>query len=180
MTARVLAVARDGQHRFSKMVTDEIMLVPGRGVAGDAHFGARVRHRSRVAVDSDQPNLRQVHLIHAELLGELAEDGFDVAPGDLGENITTIGLDLLALPRGTRLLIAPQVVLRITGLRNPCWQIDAFRPGLLAAVVDRRPDGSIVRKCGIMAVVESGGPVRPHDAIACDLPPLPFQALDVV
>ena len=144
MKARVLAVSQDGQHRFSKMA-DEIMLVAGRGVAGDAHFGATVQHRSRVAADPGQPNLRQVHLIHAELLGELAAKGFDVAPGDLGENITTIGLDLLALPRGTRLLIAPQVVLRITGLRNPCSQKDAFRRGILAAVVDRRPDGA---SCG--------------------------------
>jgi MOSC domain-containing protein YiiM len=180
MTARVLAVSRDGQHRFSKAPADDIELVAGRGVLGDAHFGASVQHRSRVAADPRQPNLRQVHLIHAELLDELAQKGFDIAPGDLGENITTIGLDILALPRGTTLRIGRQAVLQVTGLRNPCWQIDAFRRGLLSAVVEHASDQSVVRKCGIMAVVEVGGLVRPNDPVVCHLPPPPHRRLQVV
>jgi MOSC domain-containing protein YiiM len=162
---RVLAVSRAAGHGFSKQrEAGGLMLVAGLGVEGDAHSGATVKHRSRVAVDPAQPNLRQVHLIHAELLDELAERGFIVAPGDLGENILTRGLDLLALSTGTRLRIG-QAEIAVTGLRNPCAQIERFHPGLLAAVLDGRADGVLVRKCGVMGVVLSDGAVRAGDTI---------------
>ncbi len=139
MEGRVLAVAKDADHRFSKRRASELRVLPGLGVEGDAHQGVTVKHRSRVAADPTQPNLRQVHLIHAELFGELERKGFAVGPADLGENITTEGVDLLALPRGAFLRIGGDVVLEVTGLRNPCAQIERFRPGLLAAVLDKGP-----------------------------------------
>ncbi|CAN5382335.1 MOSC domain-containing protein [soil metagenome] len=176
----VVAVARDGQHRFSKSPVDRITILAGMGVEGDAHQGSRVRHRSRVAVDPTQPNLRQVHLIHAELFDELRAKGHDVGPADLGENITTQGIDLLALPRGTRLRIGDTAVLEVTGLRNPCGQIEAFQRGLLAAVLDRGPSGEVIRKAGIMTIVEQGGIVRPQDRVIVDLPPLPHHPLERV
>ncbi len=165
----VVAISRDGEHRFSKVVTEEITLVSGVGVQGDAHAGVTVQHRSRVAADATQPNLRQVHLIHSELFAELREQGFDVAPGQLGENITTAGLDLLGLPRGTLLHLGQDAVVEVTGLRNPCAQINAFRPGLLKAVLGRDSRGSLVRKAGIMGVVGHGGPVRQGDSIGVRL-----------
>ncbi len=177
--ARVVAVASDGAHRFSKQVLPEIRIVDGLGVAGDAHEGVTVRHRSRVAVDPSQPNLRQVHLLHAELLDELTGKGFRVAPGDLGENITTRGVDLLALPRGAVLTVG-DAALEITGLRNPCAQIERFQPGLLAAVLDRGPNGELIRKAGVMAVVRAGGTVRPGDRITVELPPPPHLPLGPV
>ena len=176
----MLAVARDGTHRFSKQIVETIEIVAGLGVAGDAHAGATVRHRSRVKVDPAQPNLRQVHLIHAELFDEVAQQGFAVGPGDLGENITTQGTDLLALPRDTVLEIGDTVMLRVTGLRNPCAQIDAFQPGLLGAVLEKAPDGRIVRKSGIMTIAVAGGIVSASDAIRVVLPPPPFHPLERV
>ncbi len=178
--ARVAAVAADERHRFSKQPQAAIRLVAGLGVAGDAHAGVTVRHRSRVAVDPSQPNLRQVHLLAGELLEELVSEGFAVAPADLGENVTTRGIDLLALPRGTRLRLGDAAVVEVTGLRNPCAQIEAFRTGLLARVVGRGEDGAIVRRAGVMAIVLTGGEVRPGDAIAVTLPPPPHVALDRV
>jgi MOSC domain-containing protein YiiM len=177
---RVIAVARDGKHRFSKRTTTEIRLVAGLGVEGDAHQGRLVKHRSRVKVDPNQPNLRQVHLIHAELFDELLSKGFRVRPAELGENITTRGIDLLALPRGALLRIGDEAVLEVTGLRNPCQQIEQFQPGLLAAVLDRRADGRLIRKTGIMTVVRAGGTVRPDDLIDVELPSLPHVPLDRV
>jgi len=177
--AQVVAVARDGAHRFSKRATREITLLEGLGVEGDAHAGVTVKHRSRVAADPTQPNLRQVHLIQAELFAELAGQGFAVGPSELGENITTTGIDLLALPVGAVLRIGAAAI-EVTGLRNPCAQIERFRPGLLAAVLGRDPEGRLVRKAGIMGVVRAGGVVRPGDAIAVALPPLPHRALDRV
>jgi MOSC domain len=176
----VVAVCRDGQHRFSKLTADEIMLLAGLGVEGDAHAGVTVQHRSRVAADATQPNLRQVHLIHAELHDELREQGFDLEPGQLGENITTRGLDLLTLPQGTVLRLGPQAVIQITGLRNPCNQINDFRPGLLNAVLDRDEQGNLVRKAGIMGVVVNGGPVKPGDTIEVELPNKPHLPLERV
>ena len=178
--ARVLAVCHSGNHAFSKPTAPRIELVAGQGVAGDAHAGVTVQHLSRVRVDPTQPNLRQVHLIHAELFDELAPKGFAVEPGDLGENLTTSGIDLLTLPTDTRLLIGLEVVLRVTGLRNPCAQIERFMPGLLAQVIEQRPNGETVRKCGVMAVVEAGGVIEPGDAIAVTLPPQPHRALERV
>lgn len=180
MDATVVSVGRDGAHRFSKEVLGEIRLLSGLGVEGDAHCGVTVKHRSRVAADPTQPNLRQLHLIQSELFDELAERGFTLAPGDLGENVLTRGIDLLALPRGSRLHIGAEAIVEITGLRNPCGQIEAFRPGLLAAVLDRAEDGSLVRKAGIMGVVLTGGVVRPGDAIAAVLPPEPWRRLERV
>ena len=160
----VIAVHRSSSHSFSKFAEDSISLVEGLGVAGDAHSGQTVKHRSRVARDPSQPNLRQVHLLHAELFDELVAGGFAVQPGDLGENITTRGVDLLALSTGTRLRIGAAVI-EITGLRNPCAQIDRFQQGLTAAVLDRDEEGRLVRKAGVMGVVVAGGDVRPGDPI---------------
>ena len=178
--AVVVAVSRDGEHRFSKVVVEEITLLAGLGVEGDAHLGRTVQHRSRVAADPTQPNLRQVHLLHAELFDELRGKGYDVAAGQLGENVTTRGIDLHGLPRGAVLRIGPDAVVEITGLRNPCLQIDRFRSGLLKEVMRRADDGALIRKGGIMGVVRAGGRIRPGDPIAVDLPPQPHEALDRV
>lgn len=178
--AAVIAVARDGGHRFSKQPAFEIRLVMGRGVAGDAHFGETVKHRSRVARDPTQPNLRQVHLLQAELFDEVAAKGFRVQPGEMGENVTTRGIDLLALPEGTRLQLGAAAVVEITGLRNPCVQIDRFQPGLMQATLDRDAAGNLIRKAGVMAVVITGGDVRIGDAIGLQLPTGPARPLGPV
>jgi MOSC domain-containing protein YiiM len=180
MVGTVVAVARDDGHRFSKVLKPEILVVEGLGVEGDAHQGATVKHRSRVAVDPTQPNLRQVHLIQSELFKEVAEKGFRVQSADLGENITTEGIDLLALPVEAILAIGSQVKLMVTGLRNPCAQIDNFQKGLLSAVLDKGEDGQLVRKCGIMTVVKAGGVVRKGDRIKVIYPPFPHRPLDRV
>jgi MOSC domain-containing protein YiiM len=174
---RVLAVARDGAHRFSKPTCLSIRLTAGLGVEGDAHAGATVKHRSRVARDPTTPNLRQVHLIHAELFDELRAAGFTVAAGELGENITTRGIDLLALPTGTRLHLGAAAVVEVTGLRNPCVQIDRFQRGLMQTVLGRDADGGLVRKTGVMSVVLASGDVAAGDAVAVELPALPHRAL---
>ncbi|TDH64000.1 MOSC domain-containing protein [Dankookia rubra] len=173
----VVAVARSASHDFSKPVAPEITLLAGLGVAGDAHAGERVKHRSRVARDPTQPNLRQVHLLHAELLEELAGRGFALGPGDVGENLLTRGLDLLGLPAGTRLRLGGTAEIEVTGLRNPCAQLDRFQAGLTAAMLDRAQDGGLVRRAGIMAVVLAGGVVRPGDRIGVTLPPRPHRPL---
>ncbi len=177
---RVVAVSASGSHHFSKANQPAIRLLAGLGVEGDAHQGVTVKHRSRVAVDPSQPNLRQVHLIHAELFDELATGGFRVTPGAIGENVTTSGIDLLALPRGTRLRLGDEAEIEVTGLRNPCIQLDAFQKGLTAALLGRDAEGRLVRKAGIMAIVREGGIVRPGDSIAVALPPLPHERLDRV
>lgn len=169
-TAQVAAVHRSSSHSFNKFAEDVIALEAGLGVVGDAHAGKTVKHRSRVRRDPTVPNLRQVHLLHAELFDELMAAGFAVWPGELGENVTTRGLDLLALPTGTRLRLGGSALIEITGLRNPCSQLDKFQPGLMAAVLDRAADGSLVRKAGVMGVVLDGGEVRPGDAIQVKLP----------
>jgi len=177
---RVLAVHRSSSHSFSKFAEEAITLVTGLGVEGDAHAGSTVQHRSRVRRDPGQPNLRQVHLLHAELFDELMAAGFAVWPGELGENVTTRGVDLLALPTGTRLRLGGHAVVELTGLRNPCSQIDRFQAGLMAAVLDRDAQGALVRKSGVMAVVLEGGEVRPGDAVAVLLPDGPPQPLEPV
>lgn len=179
-SARVEAVSLDGQHRFSKAGVSEIRLLAGLGVEGDAHAGVTVQHRSRVARDPSQPNLRQVHLIHVELLDEVAEDGFTVPPGAMGENVTTSGIDLLGLPVGTRLRIGDEAVLEVTGLRNPCLQIDGYQSGLMKRMVGRNEAGDVVRRAGVMSVVLQGGLVRPGDPIAVELPAEPHMALTPV
>lgn len=176
----VLAVSRDSKHRFSKTNQLVIQLIEGLGIEGDAHAGATVKHRSRVARDATQPNLRQVHLIHTELFDELAAQGFKVGAGDMGENITTEGLDLLALPSGTRLAIGDSAIVEVTGLRNPCVQIDQFQKGLMHAVLGKDADGNLIRKTGVMSVVIAGGDVRPGDAIRVMLPASPHRKLAVV
>jgi MOSC domain-containing protein YiiM len=157
-----------------------IRLVEGFGVEGDVHAGATVKHRSRVASDADQPNLRQVHLIHAELHEELLAAGFRLAAGQMGENVTTRGIDLLALPRGALLHLGERAVVEVTGLRNPCSQLDGIQPGLMQAVLDRDEDGRLVRKAGVMGVVVMGGEIRPGESIRVELPPPPHHDLEPV
>jgi MOSC domain-containing protein YiiM len=173
----VVSVARCQTHEFSKTVVERIEIVENLGVEGDAHAGVTVKHRSRVAVDPTQPNLRQVHLIQRELFDELAVSGFELKAGDLGENILTEGIALLDLPTDTILKVGPNVSLQVTGLRNPCAQIENFRAGLLGKVVYKDEAGDLVRRAGIMTIVLAGGSVEPGDVIETVLPPLPHRAL---
>jgi hypothetical protein len=178
LRASVLSVSRDDQHRFSKARVEAITLLAGLGVEGDTHAGVTVQHRSRVAVNPLTPNLRQVHLIHSELFDQLRAAGYEVAPGQLGENITTAGIDLLGLPRGTVLRIGAQAAVEITGLRNPCSQINTFSPGLLKQVLGQDEAGGLVRKAGVMGIVLTGGTIAPGDAIGVVLPtgpPVPLE-----
>lgn len=176
MSSRVIAVHSSDTHGFSKRARESIMLVEGVGVEGDAHSGATVQHRSRVAADPSQPNLRQVHLIHEELFDALRESGHPVDPGDLGENITTRDIDLLALPVGARLHIGDAVV-TITGLRNPCQQINDFQPGLLKRLVRTDGEGRVIRLAGVMGIVSRGGGVAAGDSIDIELPREPHFPL---
>lgn len=176
-TARVEAVALAPRHGFSKQAAPRITLRAGIGVEGDAHAGTTVKHRSRVAIDPAQPNLRQVHLVHAELFDDLCREGFDLAPGVIGENVLTRGLALLALPAGTRLRLGADAVVEVTGLRNPCAQLDQFQRGLMRAMIDKAPDGTIIRKAGVMAIVVTSGVVTVCDKIAVTLPPGPHRPL---
>lgn len=180
MSGTVTAVSRSGAHTFTKPNEERITLLEGLGVEGDAHAGETVKHRSRVARDPNQPNLRQVHLIHEELHQELRQQGFEVAPGQMGENVTTRGVDLLGLPVGTRLRLGDSAVVEVTGLRNPCSQLNSIQPGLMAATLDRDADGNLIRKAGIMGVVISGGEVYPDDEIQVELPTGPHQPLGPV
>ena len=175
-----MAVARNPEHGFSKAPESSIRLIEGLGVEGDAHAGITVKRRSRVARNPTQPNLRQVHLIQSEVLEALRSGGFHVAAGSLGENVTTSGIDLLGLPVGSLLRIGESAVVRLTGLRNPCSQIEDFHEGLLAAVIERDTAGHVVRKTGVMSVVVAGGVVRPGDTVRVELPLEPHVALDVV
>jgi MOSC domain-containing protein YiiM len=180
MSGTVIAVSRSPGHTFSKRNEGSIRLLAGLGVEGDAHSGATVKHRSRVAKDPTTPNLRQVHLIHAELMDELATAGFRVYPGAMGENVTTQGIDLLGLPTGTRLRLGAEALVEVTGLRNPCRQLNDFQPGLMNATLDRDADGKLVRKAGVMAIVLAGGEIKPGDDIAIELPPEPRRKLEPV
>jgi MOSC domain-containing protein YiiM len=173
----VVAVSARIGHHFSKTPSFSIRLLKGLGVAGDAHMGETVKHRSRVRKDPTAPNLRQVHLIHAELFSELRAKGFVVQPADLGENVTTQGIDLLALPTGTRLRLGETAVVEITGLRNPCIQLDRFQSGMMAATLDRDAEGNLIRKAGVMSIVISEGDVRPGDTIGVELPAGPPRPL---
>ena len=180
MTGLVTAVHLSSTHTFNKQPADAVTLIAGIGVSGDAHAGSTVKHRSRVAADPTKPNLRQVHLLHSELLDDLASRGLDVNPGDLGENVTTSGVDLLNLPTGTTLAIGADAILSLTGLRNPCRQIEAFHTGLQSQVLGRNEDGSLARLAGVMAVVIRGGAVSPGDPIRWTLPPEPHHRLEPV
>ncbi|HEY1111407.1 MAG TPA: MOSC domain-containing protein [Opitutaceae bacterium] len=176
----VVAVSRSGTHSFSKQAEPGIRLIPGHGVEGDAHAGATVKHRSRVALNPLQPNLRQVHLLQAELHEELKGSGVGIAPGMLGENVTTRGLDLLGLPVGARLHLGGSAIVEVRGLRSPCAQIEHFRAGLLAAVVSRDEHGKTVLKTGVMGIVVDGGDVAPGDAIRVELPLPPHLPLEKI
>ena len=180
MNAIVAALALQQDHRFSKAPVPKLVLRAGHGVEGDAHAGTRVKHRSRVAKDASAPNLRQVHLIAQELLDELGAAGFAVAPGALGENVTTRGLALIDLPQGARLRLGEAAVIEITGLRNPCKQLDHFQKGLMAATLDRDAEGRLIRKAGVMGIVLEGGIVRAGDAISLELPREPHRPLEPV
>lgn len=179
MMAKVVSVAKDDTHRFSKVSCDEISLIIGEGVEGDAHRGVTVKHRSRVKLDPTRPNLRQVHLIQMEIIESLQAQGFAVNAATIGENIATRGIDLLALPRDTRLVIGAAEI-QITGLRNPCGQLDGFQKGLTAALLDKTKDGQLIRKAGVMGIVLSGGTIKAHDAISVHLPAKPYIKLERV
>jgi MOSC domain-containing protein YiiM len=180
MSGTVAAVSSNATYSFSKPNRDSITLIAGHGVAGDVHAGATVKHRFRMRKDPSQPNLRQVHLIHEELFAEVAEAGFEVAAGLLGENVTTRGVDLLGLPAKTLLHLGDEAVVEVTGLRNPCAQIDGFQRGLMKEVVGRDADGAVRFRSGIMGVVVTGGVVRPGDPVKVELPDGPHRPLDVV
>ncbi|MEP0981271.1 MOSC domain-containing protein [Leptolyngbya sp. FACHB-17] len=180
LSGAVVAVSRSATHNFSKQKQERIRLLGGLGVEGDAHLGETVKHRSHAAKNPTQPNLRQVHLIHAELHDELQAAGFSVSAGQMGENITTRGIDLLNLPAGTRLHLGNSAIVELTGLRNPCAQLDRFQPGLMSAVLDHDEQGKLIRKSGVMSIVVADGEVRPGDGIQVELPPAPHQPLDRV
>jgi MOSC domain-containing protein YiiM len=168
--AEVVAVSRRLEHRVTKDVAPSILLIEGIGVEGDAHGGEFVKHRSRAKANPTLPNLRQVHLIHAELFAELAAKGFEITPGQMGENITTSNIDLLSLPTGTRLHLGESAVVELTGLRNPCIQLEQMLPGLMHAVLDRDDQNRLIRKAGVMAIVVAGGKVSARDGITVALP----------
>jgi MOSC domain-containing protein YiiM len=177
MSGIVVAVSCSTTHTFSKPNQNIIQLVAGFGVEDDAHSGITVKHRSRVAKDPTQPNLRQIHLIHAELHDELRSAGFTISPGQRGENVTTRGLDLLGLPTGTRLHIGSSAVVEVTGLRNPCVQLDSFQQGLMSAGLDRDEQGNLIRKAGVMGIILESGEVRAGDTIRVELPNEPHTPL---
>lgn len=177
---KVVGVSSDGVHRFSKPQRASIRLIEGLGVEDDAHLGKTVQHLSRIRRDPTVPNFRQVHLIHAELHDELTTKGFTVGPGDMGENVTTRGIDLLGLPQNARLHLGASAVVEVKGLRNPCVQLDGFQKGLMHACLDKDAEGNLVRKAGIMGVVIAGGEVKPGDAIRIELPDGPHVALAAI
>lgn len=178
--SKVLSLSKSQHHTFSKVCCPSITLIEDQGVAGDAHCGNQVQHRSRVKVDPTAANLRQVHLIHSELLSQLQAKGFNVQPATLGENITTSDIDLLSLPRDTELSIGQTAVIRITGLRNPCSQLDKYQMGLIAAVLAKDSTGKLIRKAGVMGVILKGGVINTGDAISIQLPHAPHYPLERV
>lgn len=180
MSGKVTALSKNAKHSPSKDLVKEIRLLEGLGVEGDAHMGKTVKHRSRVAKDPTQPNLRQVHLIHSELHEELTRAGLAIVAGQMGENITTRGIDLLSLPQGALLYIGEEAVVEVTGLRNPCAQLNTISEGLLEAVIDRDENGQLIRKAGIMGIVRRGGVIKVGDAIRVQLPALPHKPLGPV
>ncbi|NKB44601.1 MAG: MOSC domain-containing protein [Alphaproteobacteria bacterium] len=180
MSETVVAVSRNPNHTFSKTNEHSIRLVEGLGVDGDTHSGVTDQHRSHVARNPNAPNLRQVHLIHAELHDELEAKGFSVVPGQMGENITTRGVDLLNLPTGTRLHLGDTALVELTGLRNPCKQLNGIQDGLMQETIEKQADGTIIRKSGVMSIVISGGDVHQGDSIRVELPPQPHKPMEPV
>jgi MOSC domain-containing protein YiiM len=177
---QVVSVSARRGHGVGKTILPEIQLIAGQGVEGDAHCGEKVKHRSRARFNPSLPNLRQVHLIHAELQEELAGKGFEIVPGELGENILTRGIDLLALPTGTILSLPSGSEIEVTGLRNPCIQLERHKAGLMEALLDHALNGSLIRKGGIMGIVLAGGAAKTGDAIIVTYPQMPFAALKPV
>jgi MOSC domain-containing protein YiiM len=180
MNAIVVSVSCNPDHGLGKQAQDSIALRAGLGVEGDAHFGAKIQHLVRIKRDPTVPNTRQVHLIHCELFDELSAAGFNIAATELGENILTKGIDLLGLPTGARLHIGATAIVEVTGLRNPCRQVESVQPGLVAALIDKNENGELVRKSGIMGIVASDGVVRPGDAIRVEMPVGELRALEPV
>lgn len=181
MEPTIIAVSRSGQHTISKPLAEVIRLIDGLGVEGDAHAGPTVMHRYDRNKNPDAPNLRQVHLMQAELFAELADKGFAVSPGQIGENVTTRGIDLITLSRGTRLQLGAEAMVEITGLRNPCSLIDKVTErGVMAATLEKRNDGTLIRKSGVMAIVLAGGDVRAGDTITVLPPAGPHVPLEPV
>ncbi len=180
MIPKIIALSKSPTHTMSKTNHESIYLIEGEGVDGDAHRGKSVKHRSRVAADPTQPNLRQVHLIHSELFEELHQKGFKITPGMMGENVTTKGIDLLALPRGTKLVLGSESIIEVTGLRNPCHQLNGLQEGLLNAVLDKDEAGNLIRKAGIMGIVLQSGTLKKGDKIQIQLPSKPYQKLERV
>lgn len=179
-TGSVVSVSKSPEHTFSKKTEEKITLVTGQGVEGDAHFGKTVQHLSRVSKAPEKPNLRQVHLIHKEIIDELEKKGLKINPGDIGENIITSGIDLLGLPTGARLKIGKEAVVEITGLRDPCKQLDQLHDGLMKAFLDRDSEGKLIRKSGVMGIVVSGGDIRKGDDVLVTIPEGPLEPLKVV
>jgi hypothetical protein len=180
ISGSVIAVCSRDAHLFSKENRVEIELIKNFGINGDAHAGMYVKHRSRVKKNPKQLNLRQVHLIPIELLNEMKQHRYDLHPGDLGENITTSGIDLINLPLNSQINIGEEVVLEVKGLRDPCKQIEAFKEGLLKKMITKDADGNLIRKTGIMTIVLEGGIVKPNDKIEVVLPKKPYHKLEVV
>jgi MOSC domain-containing protein YiiM len=180
VTGVVVGVHLSTGHSFSKRPQESVRLLAGLGVEGDAHCGATMRHRGRLPRDASKPNLRQVHLLHAELHDHLGTKGFRVEAGSMGENITTRGVELLSLPRGSRLHVGEEAVVEVTGLRNPCKQLDGLQPGLMAATTGRDASGGLLRLAGVMVIVVLGGDVWPGDRVVVELPPLPHHRLEPV
>lgn len=178
--ASVVSLSTSPTHSMSKKKVTQVELIKGIGISGDAHAGKKVKHRSRVRQNPDQPNLRQVHLIHSELFEELSTKGFMIKAGEMGENITTKGIDLLALSKGCILSIGSDVKVEITGLRNPCDQLNGLQEGLLNAVLDKDGNGKLIRKAGIMGVVLTSGIVKNGDKIIEFYQPEKHQALERV
>lgn len=177
MTAAIISLARDDLHRVSKIPVEQLRLIAGLGAEGDAHAGLTMQHRSRWVKQRTVPNLRQVHLIHAELFDELAGKGFAIAPAQMGENVTTRGIDLLGLSTGTRLRLGETALIELTGLRNPCSKLNDLAPGLMQAVLEKDPGKSLIRKAGVMAVVVVTGEVRVGDTIGVVYTPEPHVPL---
>lgn len=180
MGGTVTSVSRNAVRSIRKPCAPSIRLVAGEGVEGDVHSGATVKHRSRMVRNPAQPNLRQVHLIHAELHEELRSRGFTVSAGEMGENVTTRGVDLLALPAGTRLHLGDSAIVEVTGLRNPCVQLDGLHKGLMKAVLGRDKHGNLIRKTGVMSIVIADGEVKAGDPVRITLPAAPYRPLEVV
>lgn len=180
MPGTVIALAYDALHRVSKRPTERVRLIAGLGVEGDAHAGLTMQHRSRWVKQRTVANVRQVHLIHAELFDALQHQGFDIVPAQIGENVTTRGINLLGLSTGTRLRLGEEAVIEITGLRNPCAKLDGIASGLMQAVLEKGPGKRLIRKAGVMATVVASGEVRVGDGIRIVHAPAPHCPLNPV